>query len=379
MPLNFVVPRRTLLGSAVVLAVVIGGLILYIRLPHATITVQPAIQERTISQDITLSGNTAEPDFVRFVLPTRVVEAAATENQTFPRDSAATVEDFARGVVTLHNQQDEEQRLLPKSHLKHEASGIFFLTDTPAVIPPQGEITIAVTAKEKGATGNVAAGKFIVDKLPASVQGVVFAESTAAFSGGVATTEPITEEEVGHAKEAVRTKALERVRAELTSAAGGAGIREELLQTTTEEETVSADVGSHAAEFSVVVRLTARGFVVDENDLLSLTLLALRSSPSADEEFVSYTPESFSLEIVRADHERDEARVKGTLAGSFASKTGPTAFSQDNLVGRSESEVKDYFAQFPAVGEVTVDFFPFWVTTVPARKDATEITIANRP
>lgn len=379
MPIHFIIPRRALFASVLVVLLLVVGLTLYTRLPRAVITVYPATHQRTVSQDITLSSGAHEPDFVRFILPARVVEANLTESHPFARSGNATTEDFSRGTVTLFNKQDEEQRLLPKTHLRHEEEGVFFLTDTAVAIPPQGETQVSVTAKEKGPASDVVPGKFIVDKLPASVQTVVFGESTTPTSGGLATESPLTGDELAAAKETVQAKARARVRAELSSAAGGAGIRDDLMTVTVEEETVSAQPGSRAAEFSVSVKIAARAFVVDENDVLSLTLLALRSSPAADEEFVSYSPESFTLEIIRSDPERGEARVKGTLTGSFASKTGPTVLAADNLAGRSESEVKEYFAQFPAVGSVTVEFSPFWVTAVPARKDATEITITSQP
>lgn len=379
MPVRLIIPSRTLLLTLVLGAFLVGGALLYIRLPHAVITVYPKTHERTVSQDITLSGSSKEPDFVRFILPARIIEAGITETQTFSRSKGETVEDFAKGTIKLFNRQDEEQRLLPKTHMRHEASGVFFLTDAAVVVPPQSELMVPVTAKEKGPRGNVATGKFIVDKLPASLHEVVFGESTTPMNGGVATDTPLSEKELAAAKDTVQTKARERVHAELTTAAGGAGVREDLTHISVDEETVSAQPGSRAAEFSIAMRLTARAFVVDENDLLSLTLLALRSSPAADEEFVSYAPESFTLEIVRSDPEQSEARVKGTLTGDFASKTGPTVLATDNLAGRSEAEVKEYFTQFPAVGNVTVTFSPFWVKAVPTRKEATEITFASQP
>lgn len=375
MPTQFVIPRRAVLAAILVIGALLVGLALYIRLPRATIVVRPATHQRSISKDIILSNTAKEPDFVRYILPAKLVEVELVEEKKFTRSGSALKDDFARGTITLFNKQNDEQNLLPKTHMRHEPTGVFFLTDAPITIPPQKEVQVGVTAKEIGKIGNVAAGKFIVDKLPASLQTQVWGESKTAFSGGVSIEEPLSEKELSAAKEEVGKNALERARAQLSPAAGGAGLRDDLVTLSVEEEHSSAEVGSKATEFTISQKIKARGFVVDENDILSLTLLALRSSPAADEEFVSFVPGSFSLEIVRADPERGEVKVKGTLSGEFASKTAPTLYSAENLVGRSESEVKEYFAQFPAVGEVQVRLSPFWVTTVPARNGAAEIVV----
>lgn len=374
---HFAIPRRTILAALLGVGILLAIMIAVIRLPQAIITVYPTTYDRVVAQEITLSGTNREPDFVRFILPAKFAEAEVVESKTIARNTGETFEDFARGSVTIVNKQAEEQRLLPKTHLRHEATGVFFLTDTAVVIPPQGETSVRVTAKEKGVTGNVAAGKFVVDKLPTSVQHVVFAESRVPFSGGVAAQSPVTEAEITQAKAETLAKAREKARAELSTKAGGIAINDQLIAIDIREENVSAAPGSKATEFSVSTKVAARGFFPDSNDVLSLTLLALRSSSKADEEFISYAPESFQMEIIRSDFERGEARIKGTLTGKFAQKTGPNIFNADNLAGRSASEVQEYFKQFPSIKQVEVAFSPFWVRSVPSRREATKVIIKN--
>ncbi len=375
--MRLAITRRTIIAAIVAALLLIGALIIFLRLPQAVITVTPASIERSVTREITLSSGTTEPDFVRFILPAKFAEAEVTVNKTINRAGGKTFDDFAKGTVTLVNKQDEEQRLLPKTHLRDQDTGVFFLSDAAVVIPPLGNVKVTVTAKEKGPTGNVAAGKLVIDKLPASLQDQVYAESATPFTGGISTDTPLTNDEINQAKAAALTEARDKVRAELATKAGGIAINDQLLAVEVTEENVSAAAGSQATSFAVATRVTGRGFFPDTNDVLSLTLLALRSSPKGDEEFISYVPESFKLEIVRSDFARGEARVKGTLSGKFAQKTGPSVFTADNLAGRGEPEVQEYFKQFPSVSNVDVVFSPFWVSTVPARRDATKIVIKN--
>jgi len=373
--IHVVLPHRTLLTlSALVVVVGLGGAA-YIYLPSAAITIEARSTGRSVTQNILLSAHVDEPNFVSFVLPTRIVERTLEDSRTIMRAGAQTSEDFARGSIVLVNDQDEEQPLLPKTHLRHEETGAFFLTDTPVTLPAHSSLAMTITAKEKGAIGNVKAGRFVVDKLPGSLQPFVYGESSQELTGGVIVESPLTSDEVRTARDELVGTVRERARGELTVEAGGAALRPDLLDLAIEEESVSAEVGSKTREFTIAVRVRARAFVVDENDLLSLTLLALRSNPAEAEEFVSYEPDSFELTVVAADFERGEARVEGTLRGIFAQKIGTTLLRDDNLAGLSASEVQEHFRQYPTVGKIDVAFFPWWVTTVPGRAGVVEIAI----
>lgn len=375
MAAHLVIPRRALLSCALVAVVIGAGIAANIYLPRATITITPTTFAREVTQDITLSKQATEPDFVRFTLPTKTIEKTVTEEQTIRREGGTARPEFARGTVTLINEQRDEQPLLPKTHLKHETTGVFFLTDTAIRIPPEGRLDVTVTAKEQGASGNVPAGIFRIDKLPTSLQTVIFAESKTAFTGGEVVDTPLTEAELTAAKEQVRERSQARARGELTAAAGGAVLRDGLVTLQEEELLASVEPGSHATSFVVKVQTKARAFIVEDNDLVSLTLLALRQANKDNEEFVTYDPRSFRAEFLRADFNRGEARVRTTLTGNFAHKTPTTVFTANNLAGRTAPEVQEHFKQFNSVGDVQVTFSPFWVRSVPSRPEATNIVI----
>lgn len=375
--MQVIFPRRLLRLAVLVFGLALGAILAGVYLPKASITIHPARQEQTVAQDITLSSTAGEPNFAQYILPAKNISASASEEKTFEREGATVTEEFAKGEVTLVNTRDEVQELLPKTHLRHEASGVFFLTDFPVAIPAKGSVHMTVTAKEKGAPGNVPTGKFIIDKLPTDLQSDVYAESATAFTGGMVVETPISEGEITQAKEEVKHTAFARARGELTAQAGGASIFDGLVNLSVAEETVSAQAGSRAQTFTVKIAARARAFIVNENDLLSLTLLALRSKPKADQEFVSYRPESFEVKIIQADFERGEARVAGMLTGTFASKIGPNVLVPAPLAGLSAQEVKAYFKDNPAVGAVDVALSPFWVRSVPGRKGAVQMTVEN--
>ena len=370
-------PRTAFITIAIGIAVLGVAFGCYLYFPSAKIIITPPTFERNVTRDILLSTNASAPDFVKFTLPATVIDKTVEERITVQREGTTISEDFSRGVVKITNQQNEEQPLLPKTHLRHEASGVFFLTDTPVRIPPQGSVEVGVTAKEQGKAGNVPPGKFVVDKLPASMQAVVSGESMATFSGGESVDSPLLEQELNQKFDEIIKRAQEKAQAEVSSAAGGAPLRPDLTTYDIEERHSSAEVGSKTTAYEVKVRVRARSFLIDDKELLSLTLLALRALAGADEEFMQYKTDSFKVELLKADFERGEAYARGSLTGVFTKKTPVTAFETDSLVGRTEKEVKEFFSQREDIGEVKVELTPFWVKTVPARKEAVKVEVKS--
>jgi len=336
------------------------------------------VEIKAISQQILVSRAVKDPDFVNYKLPAKIIEQEIADSIMVERSADATFEDFARGKIIFFNDQEEEQQLLPKTNLRHEETGVFFLTDTGVAIPPQGETGMTVTAKNKGASGNVPSGRFIVDKLPPHLQTKIYAESTQPFSGGVAVEKPLNEAEVEAAKDKLKGELVNRLKGMLTSEAGGAPLREDLISFNTEEIHSSGLVGSKASEYEIAGKVKGKAFLLDDNDSLALTLLKLRSSADAEQEFIAYDPHSFKATMVRRDVERGEAVVEGTLSGSFASKIGASVFSGENLAGLSTEEVKAKLSELAGVGEVEVELSPWWVKVVPSSSGRVEIVVAQQ-
>lgn len=370
--MKILLSRRLLAWLLLVLALAVAGTAAGLYAPRVNITIHPRVSERAVTRDIFLSTHAAQPDFTKYILPARVVEGTVEDNSRVERTGGRS-DDFARGSIVLVNERDESQALLPKTHLRHEASGSYFLTDTPATLQPHSRQSMTITAKERGAAGNVAPGRFTIEKLPASLQADVFGESTVPLAGGIRIDQPLPESELAAAREKLLESLRERLLGELTAEAGGAAIRPDLWQLTVEEEASSATAGSLASEFILRLRVRGQAFLADDTEVLGLTLLALRSSTVSDEEFVSYEPESFRVSAAKLDFAHGEARLQGTLRGSFARKIGPTVLAAENLAGLSANEVRERFQQHPAVGTVDVSFFPFWVQSVPGRAGAVEI------
>ena len=211
------------------------------------------------------------------------------------------------------------------------------------------------------------------------MQTIVFGNSDTSFTGGQIIDSPLTEQELTGARDRIKQQAILSVRSKLTANAGGAAINPGLIQIDIDDEQTTANADSQSTDFTVSARARARAFIVDENDLLSLTLLKLRSQPATNEEFLTYNPDSFTLTVLQSDYTRGQARLETKLTGFFANKTESTIFDTANLIGLTAAEVKEHFQQFESIDNyVEVRFRPFWVNSVPARPGATDIVFKQQ-
>ncbi len=374
---HLAIPSRGLLLVVILLFAGAGLLAASTLLPRVSITVHPKTAERQITKDILLIADSTAPDYVRFTLPAKIVEEELSATKTFENGGGAIAEDYAKGSITFTNTMDEEQRLLPKTHMRHVDSSVQFLTDKAVTIPPKETLTVSVTAKEKGASGDVPTGKFVIDKLSKALQEAVYAQSAQGFSGGQSTSTEITEDAIAAAQQTVLEQVKQDAIAKLTAKAGGASIRPDLVNVEIISQNVSASAGSRALRYSASANVRARGFVVDNHNLVSLMTLALRASVTSDEEFVSYNPDSFSITIAQTDWAKGQARISASLSGTYAKKIGPGELANNNLPGLSKEEVTARFLASANIGSVDVSFHPFWVTSVPSRTNQIDISVAD--
>ncbi len=371
------IPGKSLVLVAIFLIGGAGILAAVTLFPHAAITVHPKTTQKQLTKDILLSSKIETPDYVRFVLPAKIVEEEIETSKVFENTGGKASQDFSKGSITFTNSQDQEQRLLPKTQMRHVDSGLIFLLDTPVAIPAKGTLTVSVTAKEKGPAGDVAPGKFLVEKFTGGLQQAVPAQSDKPFSGGESTDTPISQSAIDTAQNTVLEQAKKDALAKLTAKAGGASIRPDLINIEVESQSVSAPAGSSALRYVAQAKVKARGFVVDTHDLVSLMTLGLRATVGPDEEFLSYDANSFALTIAQTDWKAGQARVSASLTGTYAKKIGQSELSATNLSGLSEKEIIDRFAASPTIGSVDVSLTPFWVKSAPSKENQIDIRVGE--
>lgn len=378
---------RTLLGLVVGLVILGVAGALYWFGPRATITITPTSVRHTTEKTITLRTGATQADYAESVVPAFLIEKSLEATETITRAGTSVKDGFATGTVALVNDGDDSISLLPKTRLRHEKSGVIFLTDRPIKISPHQTIAMSVTALEAGATGNVASGKFIVDKLPSEDQQRVYGKSDVTMSGGLVSDTPLTDSELKNAYDRLHTRLQQQLREELQAEAqtkfslvtintAGMQIRDGLLEVTLEADQANAAPGSLVASFTVSGRAHGRALVPDENALLTISLLGLRTATPTGTTFSSYDPGSVTVATVRRNFARGEAVVKSTIEGTFLRALDVNTFDAKTIAGQSSASVRELFLQHEGVEAVDVALRPTWFDRLPRRVGVITITLA---
>ncbi len=261
---------------AIVVAGVVGGLVYAFVIRPSTGTnatvMLPDTLDVSFETPFRLGGRAQlgsdEPE--SGVLQLTALTADLRGKKDVPVSGGAEVPELANGTVTLVNDSATPQALVEQTRLL-STEGILFRLRTAATVPANGRVEVPVIADQPGAAGNIAAGRFSIPGLPTTRQAEVYAESTAAMTGGVRKSGQISDAEIqrtlAQVREELSQQAVAAWRASL--APGQILLAEPLaLHITTATLPNPGEVSGSAAVVEVVA--TAVGGVAKEDALRTL-------------------------------------------------------------------------------------------------------------
>ncbi|MDO8621666.1 MAG: hypothetical protein Q7R80_00340 [bacterium] len=377
------------LGVVVLLAVAV----LLLSVARVDVTITPRAEQIVADFDVTIIGSgtptgrevlgrlvrvegtgTAERVLTAGVAPSPVVESAPAAR--------------AEGSVTLVNTMTAPQPLVATTRLL-SADGVLFRMKSGATIPANGKLeNVRVYADLVGEQGNIGPTKFSIPGLSKWLQARVWAESSAAMSGGrgVAPAGAPTPRPAARSLPVVREADLAEVQQGAgTAAKTDARARADAL----------AEAGEEVVPIDETARVTPRGAVGEARDRVSasavVTMTAILIPKGALEErarqALSAVAASSGRELrhVRTNQLRtrlvsqDPAAARATIAvhveGDAVLKRGSLSFEPRRISGFTAPEVQTYLRSIPGVQDVEVQLWPFWVKRVPASAGSVKVEV----
>ncbi|MBI4435240.1 hypothetical protein HY630_01070 [Candidatus Uhrbacteria bacterium] len=331
--------------------------------------------------------STEEPITTEFVanvyeVPTRttdvrgaVVSGTLGRTQTFEPtgESAKTVEDIARGTVTIYNNLTFAQSLVATTRFLTE-SGVLFRLESAVTVPAGGSVDAQVYADVAGESGNIEPTRFSIPGLSAARQESVYATSAEAFTGGVYSVAVVSQEELDAAAVELESSLLEDAKAMLATEVGetfsGQSYDVEVV-----EKTFSIESDTEAQSFDVTLTLKVTAVFFDQEALGKIALAKLYEGLGQGQEFVNADASTMAVTVEAVDEEAGQANILVSLAVPAITSRTSEALQVGRFVGMSEEEVRELLVGEGVATDVTVEFFPFWVSTVPRLKDHIYIDI----
>jgi len=344
--------------------------ILYFSLSQAKVEIIPARETVSHSVAIAIAADPKESSAPLAIAgSTTAVEVSHT--QEFAIDTSAAEDAQAEGMITVSNTTtDRDQLLVANTRFKNEA-GILLKTREQVTVPRGKELAVAAYADKPGVAGEVSAsaGRFQIVALP-HLKDKIYAKVYQDFTGGTVPVQSLTQSAYDSARAALEAPLLEKGRA-LLSQSMGSDIDPDKLTLNIADARASAQVGDRNIQsFSMTAKGTVSAFTYDEARAREIIKQELIKQIPADKLLLAFDENSYTAAI-----SPDGSSVTASLHAELAPKIPEAALKQEDIVGMNEDEVRLHFTKITGIRDVQIEFWPFWVRSVPNLKDHVNIEI----
>ncbi len=356
---------RTIAAVAVVLVATILGVVLYVSAVKATIHVKSStepVQSEFVIDVVKVPTRESE-------IRGRVLQTGAGKQKTFKPDTQGLQEipGVARGTVTLKNSSKSPQQLVATTRL-HAPDGKQFRIDKSVIVPALGSIDVPAHADFEGKEGDVAPTTFIIPGLTADRQKVVTGENKVAFTGGLTQKAVITQQDIDKAAVVMRDELSEQISGLLREEAGNNFAGEQYIVDVVSQSS-SVNAGAEAGQFDLTMSVKVTGVFYDKKALEDVAVRQLYERLTQGSEFVDINKAGIKTTIDRYDVAGEIANLRVVIDGRSITSTTSAALDPSRFVGKSEQQVRDLLVAEGVAQDVTIDFYPSFIKTVPRLKD----------
>ncbi len=346
-------------------------IVVYLSTMQAVIQVRPT--QTTLKTEFIASAVAVPVGDTDVVGEVKSGTVGKTETVKASGKGAVEIEDFAQGIVTLYNDMSSPQQLVVTTRLL-SPQGVQVRLIQSVSVPAKGTIDARVKADDKGAKGNLAPTKFTIPGLNEAKQKLVYAQSMEAFTGGSRSLAVVTKEEIDAAVAKLRASLLEdaksMLKAEVIQKISGDAFFDEVT-----EQKVSIEPNTQADQYEVTLGLNVTGVFFDKDALVKIAERRLYDQLSQGNEIVSVDTDKMLITVDKFNLADKTASLRVELTAQSITSRTSKALDLDRFLGMNEDEVAKLLTSDGTATDVNVDFFPFWVRTIPRLKDHVYIKI----
>lgn len=378
MYLGKIAPQRSykwIIITVIIITVILAVAIIYLSFSKATIKIIP--KKERISEEFRIQINQKEENQGLDKIAGRILTKEWEKTEKITGIKEKDIPDRAHGKIKIINNQSSPQTLVAQTRFLSE-SGVQFRIQRWVSIPAHGSIEEEVIADEPGEKGNIGPSKFTIPGLSTYLQQLVYGESTEPMTGGTRKATIVTEEDINNAKnkiaEELYSLALEDLKNELR---GSESFDENSIKKEIIEAIPSVEANTETSEFDMKVKIKVTTPTFDREKMLKLCKSNIESKLPNNKELSSIDENSLKYSIESIDIEKKEALLKVYIEGKISVKISPDNFNKSKIIGMNKQEVEEYFKQNSEVENVEVEFWPFWIKTIPSLKDHIVIEIIH--
>lgn len=359
---------RRLIGAVVFLGV--AGVIGYVMLPSATITIMPATRQVEALTDITVSPQTLGVDIENHTIPSSPMSIQIDESGTIETTGVKSVEDStAAGSVVFINKTNQPVTI-PAGTVVTTSAGtpIQFRTTVEAKLPGgeglQLEVPIEALKASAGSAGNVDSGT--INTIVGPMTDSVTVRNIAATAGGTTRTQHVvTDTDMANilaiVKQQLQTRAYIEMQSRLSAKQCIILDTIKIGEERDDWKTYSAVVGDVVDNLTLSMKAVVDATLVDEQFAQQIVLAQLTKQIETGE---AIRPESvkFDLGCQSTGHvDSASGQIVFQMSGSATvSAQIDSEQTRQQLIGKSLNDATAYLVTDLKLQEGTVPQISIW-------------------
>lgn len=350
----------------------------YFLLTKATLALHVKNQEKAVSLDLTADATASAPNSAGNVLPANLEQVTKDLTEDFDSTGSKEGGSKAAGQVVIYNEfSSADQPLVATTRLETSDGKIFRITKN-VVVPGSatvggetkpGAIEADVIADQPGDGYNIGPTDFRITGFkdtPAKFD-KFYAKSAKPMTGGSSgAAKLVTAPDIASAKETIAADGKKAAIADLKGALpAGRKIFDDAVQVEVISTTSADNAGAEKEKFSVTAKVKATAISFQEADVKKMLQDSLKQSGALSSEISFDQPINYIL--------ADSNILQKTL--KFQAKTdAKTAAGVDlenfkkGILGKTAEDAQTYAKNFPAIQQMDVSFWPFFVNRIPTNE-----------
>lgn len=359
---------RKLAVNFLILTVNLIIIILYFSLSQAKIMIVPAKEEVEHSITIPIKEQVSLTD-KELAVAGNITNIDVQDSKNFPVKSASSVPKTAKGMITIFNTTSNKNQTFVKNTRFQNQASIEIKIDKQIRIAPKSSIEVSAYASEPGISGEVKTtdGKFQVAALP-YLKDKIYAEVSQDFIGGSVDVKVVSPSVFNNAKDSIESSLIDKAYETLSQTNSNIE-KDSLIVEITNLESDANPGDENIENFTLSAKAKVSYFTYDSKRAEEIIKQELLKKIPPDKILIGFT-EGPSLSI-----SDDSVNVLASAKASIQRKIPEAALNQEDIVGMNEDEVREHFTRITGIRDVKINFWPFWVRSVPNLTDHVDIEI----
>lgn len=372
--------KKVFILFSIVCVAAVTGVLVYLFLPRAEISVYPRLDIKEIDLDLTGDEKYAEINDGSGAFPLQFLEKESNLTESFDATGkSGSSNDKARGKVVIFNEfSNSPQPLVATTRLLAENGKLFRLVKgvtVPGMASVEGElkpgaIEAEVIADESGEDYNIKPSRFSIPGFEGGPKYEKFyAKSEKMMTGGGPEDSSgiisVSQQDIENAKKKVEADIKKQTEEELTrEISQGDVLLPEAVSQTVEESVSLAKTGDIKNNFDYRAKTKSQAIIFQEDNIKKMIIKAFQQRFN---EYSEAVPADIRIEYRQITPDFRSRSLQMKVHGKlFISPSLDISRLKNDLLGKDENQTRDVLKKYPQIEGVEINFWPkFFSERIP--------------